>query len=293
MDTIIAKDINVDKNQITFYRTEYDALKKLVELFVPKYQDILAVYPCWNYLFMLSKEKKVNLKYYTFAINNKNIQPDFKILKSYINQKTKMIYLSSPNTVTGQSINEEDFDEFMKTVPDNIPIIIDQSYLEFSFNKKAVDPLKYIDKNVIVMRTMNNFYGFENLELSYIISDIEIATMLQKSQIIDMPLNKFNEEIALTAYKDRNYNKYVKETMYKERQRLYKIFKENNIQYYPSEVNFILIKANKTRGEIIEELEKEKIIFYASNDVHFTHWTLPISTKKINNKVLQVLTDEI
>ena len=83
---------------------------------------------------------------------------------------------------------KEDFDEFMKTVPDNIPIIIDQSYLEFSFNKKAVDPLKYLDKNVIVMRTMNNFYGFENLELSYIISDMEIATMLQKSQIIDMPL---------------------------------------------------------------------------------------------------------
>ena len=30
LDTMIAKDINVDKNQITFYRTEYDALKKIL-----------------------------------------------------------------------------------------------------------------------------------------------------------------------------------------------------------------------------------------------------------------------
>ena len=288
LDSIIARDLNIDKRQITFFKTEYDAMKKLVELFVTKYQDIMAIYPCWNYLFIVSKEQKINLKYFTFKSEGKNLQPNLKQISEYINQKTKMIYLTSPNSISGQSINKEEFDKFIKSIPDNIPIVIDQSYVEFSDNKDALNPLDYLDKNVIVLRSMNNFYGFENLELSYVISDIDIANMLQKSQIIDMPLNRLNEEIALTAYQDKNYNNYIKSTIKKERERLYKIFKDNKIEYYPSEVNFVLIKPNNnTKTEIEKKLEKNKIILYASNDVYGSFWTLPIHKKSVNNKVLQ------
>lgn len=291
LDSIIAKDLNVDKRQITFFRTEYDAMKKLVELFVTKYQDIMAVYPCWNYLFIVSKEQKVNLKYFTFKSEGKNLQPNLQQLTGYINQKTKMIYLSSPNSISGQSIDKEDFDKFINTIPDNIPVVIDQSFVDFSENKKALNPVEYLDKNVIVLRSMNNFYGFENLELAYVISDMDIANLLQKSQIIDMPLNRLNEEIALTAYQDQNYNNYVRSNIKKERERLYKIFKDNNVEYYLSEANFILIKPNNTKTEIVKELEKNKIILYASNDVYGSYWTLPINKKSVNNKVLQCLED--
>ena len=69
------------------------------------------------------------------------------------------------------------------------------------------------------MRSMNNFYGFENLELAYIISDIDIANLLQKSQLMDMPLNKLNEEIARKAFLDAKYNKFIRKSINKEKKK--------------------------------------------------------------------------
>ena len=292
LDSIIANKIGVDRKQITFFKTEQDALKKIVELFVPKYQEILALHPCWNYLFMISKEKKINLKYFIHKIEGDLIQPDFSLVKNYINQRTKMLYLSSPDTVTGQSIEKKRFDKLLAKFPDNIPIVIDQSYIEFS-NNKEFNPLDYLDKNVIVMRSMNNFYGFENLELAYIISDIDIANLLQKSQLMDMPLNKLNEEIARKAFLDAKYNKFIRKSINKEKKRLYKIFDENDIKYFLSETNYIFINPNKSREVFAHELEKHKMILYASDDKYNSYWTFPIMDKATNDKTVKILLDKM
>ena len=46
-----------------------------------------------------------------------------------INTKTKLIYLSSPNIVSGQNIVDDlEFETFIKAIPDNIPVLIDQRF---------------------------------------------------------------------------------------------------------------------------------------------------------------------
>ena len=98
-------------------------------------------------------------------VKDKFFVPNYKLMLDMINTKTKMIYLSSPNTVSGQNLlNDVNFKNFIKSVPDNIPILIDQRYIEFCSNitKETLNPLKYLKKeNVIVLRTFNNFYSIE------------------------------------------------------------------------------------------------------------------------------------
>ena len=294
LDEVLAKKLKVDKKQITFFKTEFDALKKIIEVFVPKYQEILTLYPSWNYLYMISKEKKVTLNYALYKNIKQNLQPDYKLLNSYTNQHTKLLYLSSPNSISGQHLEKDQFEKFLNTYPDNVPILIDQSHIEFSKpNKDTIDLLKYLDKNLMVMRSLNHFYGFENLELTFIVSDIEIANVLQNTQIMDMPLNRFNEDIARTAILDKRYNDFVRNNIETEKKRLYKIFRQNGIDYFLSEVNYILIKTSKSKAQIKKDLEKEKIILYASNDIYHDYWVLPIMDKKTNNKVLKVIIDDL
>jgi histidinol-phosphate/aromatic aminotransferase/cobyric acid decarboxylase-like protein len=140
---------------------------------------------------------------------------------------------------------------------------------------------------------MNNFYGFENLELAYIVSDIEIANLLQKSQLMDMPLNKLNEEIARKAFMDVKYNKFIRKSINKEKKRLYKIFDENDIKYFLSETNYIFINPNKSREVFANELEKHKMILYASDDKYNSYWTFPIMDKATNDKTVKILLDKM
>ncbi len=290
LDKIIANKLNINRNQITFFKTEFDAIKKILELFVTKYNEVITPYPAYSYLFMLSFEKKIELKHITLdKKSDVDIQPDYSLIKKFTTPRTKLVYLSSPNFITGQSIKPEEFEKFLETHPDNIPIFIDQSFLEFSNNKNALNPIKYLNKNVIVLRSFNNFYGFENLELSYIIANKEISDVLKSSQIMDIPINRYMEEIAIKAYTDTEYNEMIKKVTQKERKRLYQEYSDNNIKFFPSEVNYFLIDNSKERQDNKELLEKNSVILYESDDAFNDYWTMPIMDKQTNDKVLNII----
>ena len=285
----ISSHLDISPEQIVVFKTEYDAIKKIFSLFVPKYSNIFTLYPNSEFLELLSNEMKFNIKYTIYKINNNSIQPKFKHIISYITPKTKLVYLSSPNNLTGQSINEKDFVKFIDTLNDNIIIVIDQLYLDFVTKKNIFDPLKYLDRNVIVIRTFSNFYGFENLEISYVIANKDIAKMLDESNIIQNQTDILNEEIAIQCLKDKKFTQHIKNNIYQEKNRLYKIFEKENINYFPSETNYILIDPKKNKENIMKELEENNIVIEES-DLHYNnYWALPISTKENNDQIIDIL----
>ena len=291
LDEYIAKNLNIRKNNITFFRNEYDAIKKVVELFVTNYGEAIALYPCWSYFFIICNEKKITMKQTVLKEKDKkSLQPDFYIAFRYITSKTKLIYLSSPNCTTGQSINIKEFEKFLDKIPNNIIILIDQRFIEFSQNKQALNPLKYLDRNIIILRSFNNFYGLENLELAYIIANKHISGILYRSQMLINSIDQFTEDMALTVMKDKKHNEKIINYIKNEKFRICKILKERNVKYFPSETNFLLIETNKNLAEIKKEMEKNEIILYESDDQYNNYWTLPIMDKETNNQVLRIIT---
>ena len=143
---------------------------------------------------LVAYENKIEVKYvYSDLVKNKYFKINYDNLLSLINTKTKLIYLSSPNIVSGQHIlNDEEFKKFIKSVPDNIPIVIDQRYLEFAtdISKESLKPLKYLNKeNIIILRTFNNFYSIENLELTYIITNKDLAKFIREHKLLILRIN--------------------------------------------------------------------------------------------------------
>ena len=229
-------------------------------------------------------------------LGSNHLQPNFYFISRFVTSRTKLIYLSSPNSTTGISIKTKDFKFLLSNIPDNIPILIDQRFLEFS-NKthNILDPLKYLNKNknIIVLRSFSNFYGIENLELSYVITNKEIAKIIRNSQIINKQLDDFTETLALTVYNDKQYYKFINNYYFNEKKRLYKLFEKRNIKYIPSETNYMLIQPNRSRDDCKKELEKKKIILYESDDAWGSYWTLPISTKKTNDLVIDIISSYV
>ena len=288
LDIIISKKLKISKDNIVFLKSEYECIKKIIETFVPKYQSVIVVNPIWSLLKLVCLENKVNIEYSTLKSNSKNLTPNFNTILKYINTKTKLIYLSSPNIISGQSIEKEDFEAFIKEVPENIIVVLDQRYIEFSNKPNILKGETYLNhKNIIVLRTFNNFYSIENLELSYIITNKEISKFISENIIINQ-IDYFNEQLALEVYNDKYYST-IKSKLIKERKRIIGHLKENKIDFFPSETNFLLIKLNKKKNVVEEELEKHNIILYKSNDNYNYHWTLPLSTPTINDTIVDVL----
>ena len=290
LNDILSKKLKVNSDKITLFKNEYQALKKIIYTFVPKYNNVFSLYPSHEYLELLSNENKFEIKYTIFKVNDSSIQPKYEHIINYITPKTKLIYLSCPNLISGQMLLKEDFERFIQELPKNIIVLIDQTYIDF-VNKKEehLNPLKYTKNNIMVLRTFSNFYGFENLELSYIVASPEISKLLRESNIIENQIDNFTESISIDCLNDNKHKSFIKRKIHEEKMRIYDILQENEIPFFPSDANYILINPNKEKDTIIKELKDNNIILNDINLYYDKYWPLPISTKKINDKVLDII----
>jgi histidinol-phosphate aminotransferase len=294
LEEILAKKNKTLVENIILFRSENDALKKLYELFIPKKSNIIIESPSPPSVILFSREKNIENRLVTLdkkeEKNNTYILPDLEKFKNNINEKTKMIYISSPNTVSGASIKKKEFTEFMDFIPNNIIVLLDQRYFDLSFNKDKLDGASLVNnyKNLIVLRSINNTYNIESLTIGFLITNKTLSTFIKEKHFIN-EIDPINEKLAVSCLDDTDYNKELTSKIKKEYNRFTKQLTKNNIDFYPSETNFLLIDSSKPYKETKEDLKKLNIVLYESNDQQGTYWTLPLSTPKVNNKVLNVL----
>jgi histidinol-phosphate aminotransferase len=295
LDNVIADKLGLNENQIVFFKTEYDAIKRILELFTSKGSEVVTTSPGWPLLELASLESKSFLAYTTLSADGKMIDINYDNI--FITSKTKIVFFGSPNHVSGQCMRTtKAWKKFINSLDDNILLIFDQRYIDFVFEdyesqgkEKMVDTLEILKNrpNTIILRSFNNFYSIENLELCYLITNPDIAKFIKKSQFIN-PLDKFTENLALEVINDPYYED-IKIKVKEEKDGIIQNLTKSNIPYYNSDANFLLVKTNKNRDMISEELENEKIILYNSMDAYNDYWTLPIGNKKTNAKVIETL----
>ena len=297
LDNVISKKLKINKDQIVFFKTEFDALKKIVEMFVSKGHDILTTQPVFPLLELAALENKNNITLVTLKnIYSKFLDINYGDFKYGAN--TKMVYLTSPNNVSGQCIRENTrWRSFLDKLDENIILVIDERYIDFVKENKVLDKkrdqilntLKLLKKrpNTIILRSFNNFYSIENLELCYIITSKNIATLIKKTQLIN-PIDSFTENLALTVLND-NYYTEKRDEIIKEKNNMMSKLKQNSINYYYSDCHFFLVETYNDKEEVANDLENGNIVLYTSYDGYNNYWTLPISTPEINKEVINII----
>ncbi|MDZ7681555.1 MAG: aminotransferase class I/II-fold pyridoxal phosphate-dependent enzyme [Fodinibius sp.] len=56
---------------------------------------------------------------------------DLDAMAEAISDRTKMIYIANPNNPTGTYITDSEFKRFMRRVPDDVLVVMDEAYFEY------------------------------------------------------------------------------------------------------------------------------------------------------------------
>ncbi len=90
---------------------------------------------------------------------------DFKKMKKAVNRKTRMVYICNPNNPTGIYEKCEDIINFAKSI--KVPVVVDESAMDFANNKSLLD-YKELPNNILVVRSFSKGYGIANFRLGYL-----------------------------------------------------------------------------------------------------------------------------
>ena len=200
-------------------------------------------------------------------------------IKKALSERTKVIFIASPNNPTGNVTPEEEIVELVET---GKIVVVDEAYFEFS--NKTVAQLVPRYPNLVVLRTFSKWAGLAGLRIGYGIFPVEIADYLMK---IKQPynINVAAQLAALVSLADIEYLRDNIAKIVRERERLSaKLEGFNWLKPYPSEANFVLCSLKCSQGpssaKEIWQLLRSKGIFVRYFDLPGLRSCLRISVGK-------------
>ncbi|MGV0427597.1 histidinol-phosphate transaminase [Corynebacterium pyruviciproducens] len=116
------------------------------------------------------------------AIPLKDEAVDLDAIAAAITDHTKLIFLCNPNNPTGTVFSGDQFDAFMKHVPADVVVALDEAYIEFADVESGVGKLAQ-HPNLVVLRTFSKAYGLAALRIGYALGSSELIDALIKVAI--------------------------------------------------------------------------------------------------------------
>ena len=179
-----------------------------------------------------------------------------------ITDRTKVVVVCNPNNPTGTIVTAEELDRFVRRVPENVLIVVDEAYVEMVDSAGFPDSLAYVREarpNVLVLRTFSKVYGLAGIRLGYAFGAPEtIATLLRVKMIFSVSV--VAQAAGIAALQDDDFLRRSIEANRAARQLFYREFERLGLEYAESHTNFILVHIGPNAGRIYERLLERGII---------------------------------
>lgn len=251
----------------------------------PQVDNVITLPPTYGMYKVLAElneieDRKVLLK--------NDFQPNVEKILAIVDDKTKLIFLCSPNNPTGNSFSEASVEKILRSF--NGLVVIDEAYIDFSAEKSWLERLEEFP-NLVITQTLSKAYGLAGIRLGICYASAEIIRILNK---IKPPynVNDLTQQKALERLSNPQEVKREIMVLLEERKRLQNDLSKMGFvkQIFGSDANFLLVRV-KDAGKKYEQLIKAGVVVRNRSNQELCENTLrfTVGTPEENNQLLKIL----
>jgi histidinol-phosphate aminotransferase len=217
-----------------------------------------------------------------------DFQLDLVHLERLTDERTKIIWICSPNNPTANSINRQDIEIVLNNFPGLV--VIDEAYINFSRHRSFIQELTEYP-NLVVLQTMSKAWGLAGLRLGMAFASEAITDVYNK---VKPPynINQATQELALKALEEvGQVNEMIRALVTMREQLARDMGGLAFVQkVYPSDANFLLVRVDDAR-DLYDYLLSDGIVVRDRSKVELCQGCLRITigTEKENAELMAVL----
>ncbi|MFI5097651.1 MAG: histidinol-phosphate transaminase [Candidatus Acidiferrales bacterium] len=192
----------------------------------------------------------------------RNYTFDLDAIAAAVTLETRVIYIANPNNPTGTAFGAAEFGVFMKKVPGDVLVVLDEAYTEYAERgdlPKAMEIFKEYN-NLLTLRTFSKVYGLAGLRIGY---GIGHPTLVAEMNKLRTPFNvtSVGQAAALAALDDLEHVRRSVEMNHTERTRLLQELRKSGLRPVASETNFLFVPLAGMDAKVMcDELLQEGVI---------------------------------
>jgi len=259
----LEKHLGVDAECIACGNGSYELLEFAVRTFVRTGDEVIIGWPSFVVYRSLVRIAEGRL----VEVPLKRFRYDIDALLSAVTDRTRMIILSCPNNPTGSILTAGEADVLLQGVPETALVIMDEAYCQFVRDPGYPDFIAYLQKhsNLLILRSFSKAYGLAGLRVGYGLGSREIMEVFDR---VRQPfnINAAAQVGALAALTDEQHLERTRILVHRGLDYLYDELRRMNLNFTPSEANFILIDLGRPALPVVEGLRRDGIEVRAMGD---------------------------
>jgi histidinol-phosphate aminotransferase len=225
----------------------------------------------------------------------RNYSFDLDAIAAAVTPQTRVIYIANPNNPTGTAFGAAEFSAFLKKVPGDVLVVLDEAYREYAARPDLPNARELFREynNILTLRTFSKVYGLAGLRIGY---GVGHPTLVAEMNKLRTPFNVTNvgQSAALAALNDDDHVRRSVDANRIERHRLFDELRRLGLSPVLSETNFLFVPVGSNAKILCEDLLLEGVIVRPMGWMGFPEaLRISVGTPAENTKLLLALSNAL
>jgi histidinol-phosphate aminotransferase len=281
----IAGYLKVPKDFLVVGNASDELIDRIIRLFVEKGDIAVSFAPTFSIPRLCVKRQEGE---YVAVPLQKNLHLDVKGMISKFSDKTRLLYICSPNSPTGTQYKVEDIEKLVNAFPGIV--ILDEAYGEFA-DYSFVPRVREFE-NMIILRTFSKAFGLAALRLGYAVANPELAQILTEKAPLPYPVSGFTLRMGAKMLDNIDLMLESVKQVKNEREKLVKALNDiEGVQAFDSQTNFVLMNTQKSLELVNQKLLWKGIMVKKWGKIlHYENcFRVTVGLPEMNAKLVEVL----
>jgi histidinol-phosphate aminotransferase len=174
---------------------------------------------------------------------------DLPAMLAAIDLDTRLVFIANPNNPTGTFLPAPELEAFIKQVPGNVVVVLDEAYNEFLGQDQQYEASAWVKRypNLMISRTFSKAYGLAGLRVGFAIAQPNLTDLMNR---IRQPfnVNSLAQAAAIAALGDSAFLEKGARNNSAGYQQLTAAFDALGLEYVASHGNFVLVRVGLDDG---------------------------------------------
>ena len=254
--TALSAWLDIPAGSITVGCGSSGLLQQLFMLYIDPGDEVLFPYPSFEVYPIFSKQfgaVPVTVPLIDYAF-------DLDAVAEAVTERTKLIFLATPNNPTGTSISVEEIRGLLDAIATDVMVVVDEAYREFN-DPDMGDPATLLSdyENVIITRTFSKAFGLAGLRSGYGLCAPALVDELEKVRL-PFSVNNLAQAAVLAAIEHRSEALDRVATLIEERTRCAAALRAIGVEIPEPHANFIFIPTGAETLAISQAMERLGVV---------------------------------
>lgn len=218
---------------------------------------------------------------------------DLQAMAAAVREDTRVAWVANPNNPTGTWVGRDALYRFIRAIPPEVVVVVDEAYIEFVAEPDYPDASQWLEEfpNLIVTRTFSKAYGLAGYRVGYGLSSEPVADLLNR---VRQPfnVNALAQTAAIAALEDQAHLQQGVALNRQEMEKYRHAFDQLQLASIPSVGNFVTVDLGQPAMPIFSALEQRGVITRpVANYGMPNHLRISIGLPEENDRCIRALAE--